>query len=84
LQQGKGLWKDQKEKVVKGEALNSKSYSAVVCEVNSGDSLTVCNDKHEFNRIYLPNIRAPTQNQPFAFEAKEALRRRVIGCKVRV
>jgi hypothetical protein len=31
LQQGKGLWKDQKEKVVKGEALNSKSYSAVVC-----------------------------------------------------
>ena len=50
--------------------MNSKSYSAVVCEVNSGDSLTVYNDKHEFNRIYLPNIRAATQNQPFAFEAK--------------
>ena len=84
LQQGKGLWKEQKEKAPKGELLNSKSYSAIVCEVNSGDSLTVCTDKNEFNRIYLPNIRSPVQNQPYAYEAKEGLRRRVIGCRVRV
>lgn len=57
---------------------------ATVCEVHSGDSLTVCNDKQEFNRIYLPNIRAPTQNQPYCHESKEALRRKVIGSKVKV
>lgn len=68
LEEGKGLWKEQK--IVKGETLNSKSYMATVCEVHSGDSLTVCNDKNEFNRIYLPNIRAPNQNQPFAYESK--------------
>lgn len=44
LEKGKGLWKDQK--VVKGETINSKSYMATVCEVHSGDSLTVCNDKN--------------------------------------
>lgn len=82
LEDGKGLWKEQK--VIKGETLNSKSYMAIVSEVHSGDSLTVCNDKQEFNRIYLPNIRAPNQNQPFAFESKEGLRKRVIGCRVRV
>ena len=70
LQQGKGLWKDQKEKIVKGETLNTKSYTAVVCEIHSGDSLTVCTDNGQFNRIYLPNIRSPVQNQPFAYEAK--------------
>ena len=57
---------------------------ATVCEINSGDSITVCNDKHEFNRIYFPNVRAPTQGQSFSFEAKEALRRKIIGSKVRV
>ena len=58
---------------------------ATVSEVNSGDSLTIYNqDKHEFTRIYLPNIRAPTNAQPFAYEAKEGLRKRVIGTKVRV
>lgn len=44
LEDGKGLWKEQK--VIKGETLNSKSYMAVVSEVHSGDSLTVCNDKN--------------------------------------
>jgi len=56
--------------VVKSETINSKSYMATVCEINSGDSITVCTDKNEFNRIYLPNIRAPTQGQSFSFEAK--------------
>jgi endonuclease YncB( thermonuclease family) len=83
LQEGKGLWKEQK--VVKSETLNSKSYMATVSEVNSGDSLTVHNtEKNEFVRIYLPNLRSPTNAQPFAYEAKELLRRRVIGQRVRV
>lgn len=68
LEEGKGLWKEQK--VVKGETLNSKSYMGVVCEVHSGDNITVCNDKQEFNRIYLPNVRAPAQNQSYSFEAR--------------
>lgn len=83
LQEGKGLWKEQK--INKGESLNSKSFTAIVSEVHSGDSLTIFNpDKNEFSRIYLPNVRAPTNNQPFTFESKEALRRRVVGQKVRV
>lgn len=41
LQEGKGLWKEQK--VTKSETLNSKSYMATVTEVHSGDSLTVYN-----------------------------------------
>jgi hypothetical protein len=69
LQEGKGLWKEQK--VVKSETLNAKSYMATVSEVNSGDSLTVYNhDKNEFVRVYLPNLRAPTNAQPFAYESK--------------
>jgi endonuclease YncB( thermonuclease family) len=69
LQEGKGLWKEQK--VVKSETLNSKSYMATVSEIHSGDSLTVHNpDKNEFVRLYLPNIRAPTNAQPFAYESK--------------
>lgn len=65
--------------------MNSKSYMATVSEVHSGDNLTVYNqEKNEFVRIYLPNIRSPTGAQPFAYEAKEALRRRAIGTKVRV
>lgn len=83
LQEGKGLWKEQK--VTKGETLNSKSYSGIVSEVHSGDNITVYNkEKQVFSRIYLPNIRAPTGAQPFAYEAKEALRRKVIGAHVRV
>jgi endonuclease YncB( thermonuclease family) len=43
LQEGKGLWKEQK--VTKSETLNSKSYTATVCEVHSGDNITVCTEK---------------------------------------
>lgn len=43
----------------------------IVSEVNSGDSLTIYNiEKNDFNRIFLPNIRAPTGQQPFAYESK--------------
>ena len=83
LQEGKGLWKEQK--VNKSESINSKSYFATVSEVNTGDSLTVFNhEKGEHIRVYLPNIRAPTNNQPYAYESKEYLRKKIIGQKVRV
>ena len=59
LEEGKGLWKEQK--VVKGQTLNSKSYMAIVSDVHSGDSLTVYKEEEKkFIRIYLPNVRAPT------------------------
>jgi endonuclease YncB( thermonuclease family) len=32
----------------------------------------------------LPNVRAPGQNQSYSFEAREGLRKRFIGSKVRV
>lgn len=41
LEEGKGLWKDQK--VVKGTTSNEKEYSAIVIEVHSGDSISVYN-----------------------------------------
>ena len=82
LQEGLGLWKEQK--VTKGETLNEKSYMATVSEIHSGDCISVSNDKHEFNRIYLPNLRSPLQGQSYAFEAKEYLRRKIIGARVKV
>jgi endonuclease YncB( thermonuclease family) len=40
--------------------------------------------KNTYTRIFFPNARAPSANQPYCFEAKEALRKKVIGQKVRV
>jgi len=34
--------------------------------------------------VFLPHARAPAANQPYAFESREALRKRCIGKKVRV
>lgn len=56
-----------------------------VIEVLSGDSLKVQNlEQNETVRIYLSNVKAPALGKPFAFEAKEALRKRTIGRKVKV
>ena len=39
LENGKGLWKDQK--INKGQKFNEKEYEATVVEVHSGDSISV-------------------------------------------
>ena len=85
LEEGLGLWKEQKSQVVKGQTISSKSYMAIVSEVHSGDSLTVYReDDKKFFRLYLPNVRAPTNQQPWAHESKEALRKKIIGSRVKV
>lgn len=51
----------------------------------SGDSVKVLNlEKGDTTRVYLSNVKAPVLGKPFAFEAKEALRKRTIGKKVKV
>ena len=58
---------------------------ATVSEIHSGDSLTVYKEEDKkFVRIYLPNVRAPTNQQPYAYESKQALRKRIIGSRVKV
>ncbi len=42
LEEGKGLWKEQK--VTKSSVSNNKEFTGQVVEVNSGDSLTVLNE----------------------------------------
>lgn len=83
LESGKGLWKQQQ--VTKSQSLNEKSYIGTVIEVHSGDSLSVLNPhKNSIDRVYFPNTRAPAAGQQWAFQAKETLRRKVIGQKVKV
>jgi len=41
-------------------------------------------ETNEATRVYLSNVKAPIQAKPFAFEAKESLRKKTIGKKVKV
>lgn len=51
----------------------------------SGDSIKVLNlETNDVVRIFLANVKAPQQGKPFSWEAKDALRRRVIGRKLKV
>lgn len=85
LESGLGLWKDQKPNASKTFTAGQKEYDAVVYEVHSGDSLSVLPyGKNEPIRIFFPHTRAPSANQPYNFESKEALRKRCIGKKVKV
>jgi len=40
--------------------------------------------KNTVTRFFLPNARAPAVNLPWAFEAREGLRKKAIGQKVKV
>lgn len=62
-----------------------------VLEVYSGDSLTIESIKTKNQaRFFLTNVRAPAvgsktkEEQPYGFEAKEYLRKRVIGKNITV
>jgi len=84
-----GVWKNE----VTNEAKSIKKYreddltEAKCILVNGGDSLTVLNKKKEEVRIFLSNLKAPTlartdseeQNQPWAFQSREFIRKRLVG-----
>lgn len=63
-------------------------YEATVVQVVSGDSLVVRGSDNKETRVSLASIEAPRSrasgSEPFAFEAKEFLRKSLIGKKVRV
>ncbi|MCQ2819654.1 MAG: thermonuclease family protein [archaeon] len=91
------IWKN--EPISQGEnkskkALNEEDLDLgeVFCLcVNSGDSITVMNKNGEPTRIFLSNLKAPSfakpntneQDQPWAFQAKEYLRRILVGRKIK-
>lgn len=80
----RGLWKDQRENTSKTKSLE-QTFVAKVVEIISGDSVKIINlETNESSRIYLSNVKAPIQGKSYAFEAKESLRKKTIGKKVKV
>eukprot|EP00826_Nyctotherus_ovalis_P062215 TRINITY_DN8964_c0_g1_i3.p1 TRINITY_DN8964_c0_g1~~TRINITY_DN8964_c0_g1_i3.p1 ORF type:complete len:885 (+),score=359.86 TRINITY_DN8964_c0_g1_i3:221-2875(+) len=87
--QRKGMWKSTE---VKSEGTKAK-YTAQVVEVNSGDSITVVKSGgSEEMRLFLAGVRAPkigtqreeSKGEPFGWEAKEFLRKLLIGKLVEI
>lgn len=88
------IWKDFKlaaKTTEKGSKTNE--FTGRVIEVHSGDSLTILNlSNNEYKRIFLSNIRAPILGnprkgefeKPGAFEAREFLRKLLVGKNVKV
>jgi staphylococcal nuclease domain-containing protein 1 len=85
-EKGFAVGKEKKEKTSKGE------FNAIVQQIHSGDSLTVKNlTTGEVSRIFLSHMKAPKfakpnteeQDQPWAFQAKEFLRKILVGKKIR-
>lgn len=93
-----GVWKEEEAKGARdkvGQSLASnENFEATVLEVHSGDSITVlpCKPGSAPQRLFFSSIRAPAMgnarreelHKPWAFEAREFLRRVAVGKKVRV
>jgi len=92
----KGFWKESSITASGKEEDKSSDkgiFTARVIEVHSGDSLTIQKiGSTEEKRVFLAGIRAPKlapptspeKSQPYAWEAKEFLRKLVIGKQVTV
>ena len=81
----RGLWKDKQQQQSKTQGLDSKGFVGKALEVYSGDSFKVLNlETNDVVRIFLANVKSPQQGKPFAWEAKESLRKKVIGKKLKV
>lgn len=86
------LWKDYKQQV----RSSADSFEAKVIEVINADALNVQNvETNEVKKIFLASVRAPPRPEnekvervlydvPFMFEAREFLRTRLIGKRVKV
>jgi endonuclease YncB( thermonuclease family) len=87
------LWRDHVPKQVGPEFIESQ---AKVVEVVSGDTVIVIDTAGEEKRMMLSSVRAPRQGnprakeqekqapEPYAVEAREFLRKTLIGKKVRM
>lgn len=87
--QRKGIFKTSEVK----SGSSKTRYPANVIEINSGDSITVVKvGDGEEKRLFLAGVRAPKlpmqregdKGEPFAWEAKEFLRKLLIGKEVEV
>ena len=88
-----GVWKNEiisETKSLKKD--KEEDLSDVKCiMVNSGDSLTVLNNKKDEIRIFLSNLKAPAlarfgtdeQNKPWAFQSREFVRKKLVGKNVK-
>lgn len=92
-----GLWKnlekkeESKNKTQSYDEESSKEYEARVIEIHSGDSMTVMINSNESRRLFLASIKSPNMSrkegedhEPWAWEAKEYLRKQCIGKNVRI
>eukprot|EP00824_Muranothrix_gubernata_P019686 TRINITY_DN3956_c2_g1_i1.p1 TRINITY_DN3956_c2_g1~~TRINITY_DN3956_c2_g1_i1.p1 ORF type:complete len:934 (+),score=250.11 TRINITY_DN3956_c2_g1_i1:151-2952(+) len=83
------LWKDW---VPPPSKFAEKEFIGRVAEIVSGDTLMIVDPSNREHRIVLSSIRSPkmgnvrqgTQNQAYAYEAREFLRSHAIGKKVKV
>eukprot|EP01022_Parablepharisma_sp_SALTPOND_P019994 TRINITY_DN35190_c0_g1_i1.p2 TRINITY_DN35190_c0_g1~~TRINITY_DN35190_c0_g1_i1.p2 ORF type:complete len:919 (-),score=143.15 TRINITY_DN35190_c0_g1_i1:10592-13348(-) len=89
----KGFWKETPLKAEEEKGEDKGKYTARVIEINSGDSLTVAKiGSDDEKRVFLAGIKAPKlppptapeKSQPYAWEAKEHLRKLLIGKQVEV
>jgi staphylococcal nuclease domain-containing protein 1 len=79
------------EEKTEKKAKSSLEFQGVCVQVHSGDSISVKNPSGEVLRIFLSHMKAPKfgkpnteeQDQPWAFQAKEFLRKITVGKKLR-
>ena len=69
----------------------SNQFEGKVIEIFSGDSVIVEDEKGNRRKVFLVNTKAPTvdnreysKSEPWAMEAKEFLRKRLVGKKAQV
>lgn len=84
------LWEEHK---VQRVDVNEKKFQGRVCEINSGDSITIRSlNTGITKRLFLASLRAPalgnakkgTTDAPWSIDAREFLRKLIIGKKVEV
>ena len=84
------IWEESKAQPLPG---SDKRFEGRVLEVHSGDSFSALNTTNsQIKRYFLASVRAPalgnvkkqTQDAPWAFDAREFLRKALIGKKVLV
>ncbi|GIQ81584.1 staphylococcal nuclease domain-containing protein 1 [Kipferlia bialata] len=88
----RGIWKDWKPEPIKQGVGNA--FSGTVCEVHSGDTLSVKKEDGTIVRVWLSSVRAPrlaprmdwAKAEPWAVESWDWLRKKTIGkaCNVTV
>lgn len=75
-------------KEVEHKSAYEKEFEAKIVQVNSGDAIAIHYNGTD-HKLYLASVRAPRimrgrMTEPYSFEAREYLRKKVIGKKVKI